>query len=201
MTLPSLAQITNYEAEAVTRPLEQYQNRPRLLALLLSFVRRCQEIENAAWDVILKRMIDNAQNAQLDTIGKLVGQIRNGQDDATYRVYITARIRINRSHGHPDDVIQVLQLIESTAFQYTEYSPASAVVSYLTPPNTSPTLLLSLAKLAIDAGVKLFLIAPFRGAPDDYVTFCDVGSVSNPDQGLGTVTSSLYGGALVSVYA
>ena len=158
MTLPQLEQIADYAGEAELRPISQYQGRPRLLAWILSYIKRCQELENAAWDVILKRMIDNAENAQLDTIGKIVGQQRNGQLDAVYRVYITARIRINRSHGHATDIIEVLQLVEAALFSYSEFTPCTAWVEYLHPPTTDPAILVALAKLAAPSGVQLFLV-------------------------------------------
>lgn len=159
MVLPKLAQIADYAVEAESRPISQYQGRPRLLALILSYVNRCQELEDAAWDVILRRMIDNAEDSQLDTIGKIVGQLRNGQDDATYRIYITARIRINRSQGHPDDVIDVLQLIDSAVFSYSEFYPCAAWIEYSEPPTASAAVLFDLARLAIASGVQLFLVA------------------------------------------
>jgi hypothetical protein len=180
MTLPQLAHIDDYADEAEVRPISQYQDKPRLRALILSYVNRCQELENAAWDVILKRMIDNAENAQLDTIGKIVGQQRRtGQSDAVYRIYITARIRINRSQGHADDVIDVLQLVEAGALTWTEYYPAGALIEYAAPTATDPTILAELARLAVAAGVRLDITAGlevdgFLLGDDDAATTVDV---------------------------
>jgi len=197
MTLPQLAQIDNYAAEAELRPISQYQGKPRLLAWILSYVRRCQELEDAAWDVILRRMIDNAENAQLDTIGKIVGQLRNGQDDPTYRIYITARIRINRSHGHPDDVISVLQLIESAAFGYGEYYPCTAWIEFTAPPSADPRVLSDLAKLAVASGVQLFLVE----AATDGLEFGDdtIGGEIDSVHGLSD-ESELTGGAIAGIW-
>lgn len=201
MTLPIFAQVTNYATEAADRPIDQYKGLPRLLGWILSYVNRCQELENAAWDVILKRMIDNAQNAQLDTIGKIVGQSRGTQADAVYRVYITARIRINRSQGHADDVISVLMLIDSAAFSWTESYPASALIQYTTTPSADPGVLLSLAKLAVSSGVQLELVAPAPGADPAYLfTASNFGDSGDPNKGFGALGSTAYGGQLSSVY-
>ena len=203
MTLPQLAQIDDYADEATTRPISQYQDRPRLLAWILSYVNRCQELEDAAWDVILKRMIDNAENAQLDTIGKIVGQLRNGQSDSVYRIYITARIRINRSQGHADDVIDVLILVEAAALAYSEYYPATSLVTYADAPATDPRILIDLGKLAISAGVRLLLTAPPPAVVAASVfTTSNYFGTSVAALGFGDYfNSGTYGGVLASLYA
>jgi len=198
MTLPRLEQIADYAVEAELRPLSQYQGKPRLLALILSYVNRCQELENAAWDVILKRMIDNAQDAQLDTIGEIVGQLRNGQTDSVYRIYITARIRINRSHGHTTDIIDVLQLIESAAFSYTEFYPCTVWLEYTEPAATAPAVLIDLAKLAAPSGVQLFLI---ETTEDDGLEFGDdtIGGEVDATHGLSD-ESEVTGGSIAGIW-
>ncbi|HYQ47146.1 MAG TPA: DUF2612 domain-containing protein [Polyangiaceae bacterium] len=202
MTLPQLAYIDDYADEASERPISQYRDKPRLLALILSYVRRCQELENAAWDVILKRMIDNAENAQLDTIGKIVGQSRGGQSDSVYRAYITARIRINRSQGHADDAIDVLMLVDAGIPAWTEYYPASARIDYTDGPATSPLILIDLAKLAIAAGVQLLLVAAPPGTEADSVfTYSNYGDPDVAGLGYGHYGSTSYGGVYASAYA
>jgi len=198
MTLPQLEQIADYAVEAELRPISQYQGRPRLLALILSYVNRCQELENAAWDVILKRMIDNAENAQLDTIGKIVGQLRSGQSDATYRVYITARIRINRSHGHAEDVIDVLKLIDSAAFSWIEYYPCTVWLEYTEPTSTDPAVLVDLARLAAPSGVQLFLV---ETAEADGLEFGDdtIGGEVDAAHGLSD-ESEVTGGTIAGIW-
>lgn len=198
MTLPTLAQITDYADEAATRPLEQYQARPRLLALILSVVNRCQELENASWDTIIRRMIDNAQDAQLDTIGKIVGQLRGGQSDDLYRIYIIARIRSNRSEGHPDDVIEVLQLIEAAAFVYTEFYPGVAVVEYQATTTTDPAVLADIAQRVVGAGVRVYIIE--QAQTDGFLLGDDtIGGEIDPAHGLSNEALST-GGYLAGIW-
>jgi hypothetical protein len=200
MTLPQLAQIDDYADEAAERPISQYQDKPRLLALILSFVRRCQELENAAWDVILKRMLDSAENAQLDTIGKIVGQSRNEQSDSVYRIYITARIRINRSQGHADDAIDVLALVDAGIPTWTEYYPAAATIEYPVAPSTDPAILVDLAKLAVAAGVRLEVIA--SSGVGGLFLFGDDASYSVADSAHGLADDGeTIGGHLSGVYS
>lgn len=199
MTLPQIEQIADYAGEAELRPISQYQGKPRLLAWILSYVNRCQELENAAWDVILKRMIDNAEAAQLDTIGKIVGQLRNRQTDGTYRIYITARIRVNRSLGHADDAIDVLRLIEAALFTYTEFYPGVAIVEYLTSPTADPRILSDIAQQAVSAGVRLFLITT-EDEDDAFLLGDDtIGGEIDADHGLSD-EAGLTGGSLAAIW-
>jgi hypothetical protein len=174
-----LQHITDHVEQAEDLLLEQYKNKPRTLALLRSFIRRCQELEDAAWEVLLQRFIDNAVGAQLDMLGRIVGQDLDGVDDETYRVYIKARIRVNRSHGRPDDVIDVLRLIETAAFIYSEQYPATAVVLYEEPSTAPDVALVDLLGATRAGGTALFLLAGDSGA-DDHFLWADVGDNEQP---------------------
>lgn len=70
-----------------------------------------QDLENAMQQVLIKRGVDTAIGYQLDVIGKIVGQARNGLDDDTYRRYVRARIRVHNSTGTVEDAIRVSDLI------------------------------------------------------------------------------------------
>jgi hypothetical protein len=175
----TLAQVTDHAEQAPELLLEQYREKPRIKALLLSYVRRCQELDDAVWDVIVKRLIDDAENAQLDAIGRIVGEERDGKPDATYRIYIAARIRINRSHGHPGDVIDVIRLIEASAFRYLEYFPASADIEFTEPPLAAPGHLLAIAQQARSAGVRLGLVASILADANSIIGSTEEGELSN----------------------
>lgn len=113
--------------------------RPAIAAILASYLEEAQELENAIWFVIYGRMLDYAEGAQLDMLGRIVGQPRNGLPDDRYVVHIRARIRINRSIGTPDDVIDVLRLVDSAAFRYTENGTARFQINYSEPPSDAAT--------------------------------------------------------------
>src|SRR5688572_13994483 len=104
----ALTKIADHVEQGLRLLLDQYKDKPRLTALLSSYLNRVQELEDAAWDVRIKRFVDDAVGAQLDGIGRIVGELRQGRDDVTYRLFILARIRVNLSFGHADDVIDVL---------------------------------------------------------------------------------------------
>ena len=79
--------------------------------LLLILISQFQDLENALIQLLNYRSIDTATGVQLDTIGKIVGQERNGLDDETYRRYCRARIAANRSSGTTNELIKVIGLI------------------------------------------------------------------------------------------
>lgn len=190
---------TEHVAVALTLFLDQFKDRPRLAALLSSYIQRVQELEDATWDVLVKRLIDSAADAQLDAIGRGVGEARDGKDDTTYRLFILARIRINMSFGHADDVIDVLNLVEAAGFLLTEYYPAAMHVEYDTVTTADPTVLIALARLAKSAGVRLQLLYGDHDVGVDGFSFCTgTTDVSTTDEGFG-LTDESTGGYLSGV--
>lgn len=79
--------------------------------LVASCIMPAQDLENALQQLKRCRFIDTAEGAQLDTLGRLVGQARDGLDDATYRRYVRARIVANFSKGRIEDLIKVVDLV------------------------------------------------------------------------------------------
>lgn len=70
-----------------------------------------QSLESALQQLLTERSIDTAVGAQLDVIGRIVGQARNGLDDDTFRRYCRARVSTNKSTGVVEDLITVTDLI------------------------------------------------------------------------------------------
>lgn len=123
---------------ALSRLIERWkaESHPNLAGLLASYTDQVQTLENAIWDVIVARLPDYAEGAQLDTLGKIVGQDRDSLGDAAYRAHIKARIRINRSFGEATDVIEMLRLITSVRFHFREGAMASFRIDFDAPPET-----------------------------------------------------------------
>lgn len=202
--------VTDHTEQALELLIEQYRGLPRLSGLIAAITNRIQELEDANWDVLNKRLLDytdrngnpaHAVAAQLDAVGRLVGQPRNGQDDATYLLYVRARIFLNKSRGRRGQIIQLIQLIEPALFTYDEFYPCTVLIQFMNGPSASPLVLTELARLAVPGGVRLQLVAPPIGANAlAMFTCCSVGDASNPDQGFGHVGSTVIGGKLTSVY-
>jgi hypothetical protein len=130
--------ITLHTPLALSRLIERWKGKPNLAALLASYTDQLQLLENVLWDIVTMRLPDYAAGTQLDTIGRIVGEPRQGQSDAQYRPRLKVRIRINQSFGTADDVIEVLQMLDpSSVFSYTELGSAAFAVEYSLPPTSA----------------------------------------------------------------
>lgn len=153
----TLEHIPNHKEAGLALLITQYQDKPRLAALLGAFLDEAQLLEDATWEVILGRLIDDAVGAQLVTLGRLVGQEPIGADDDEFRLYIKARIAVNSSDGTGDDVMNVAALLlEGSPWTYEELYPASIIIEALELPGYAATIA-HLLKLARAAGVALSL--------------------------------------------
>jgi hypothetical protein len=82
-----------------------------VVKLLTALLTPINDLEQVMMAVLTQRNIDTAVGAQLDIVGKVVGQSRQGLDDDTYRRYCRARVVANRSSGVTEDLIKVADLI------------------------------------------------------------------------------------------
>lgn len=112
--------------------LEQFKNRKNIEALLHAYLGQCQILENTFWDIINSRLLNTAVGNQLDGLGDLVGESRLGRNDTDYRAAVRLRVRVNRSQGRAEDVMQVANLAAVAAggvAEYQEFFPAVWVVT------------------------------------------------------------------------
>lgn len=90
-----------------------------------------QPVENMMQQLLLQRTVDNAVGTQLDVVGRLVGQDRNGLDDDTFRRYCRANISAHRSKGTVEDLLRVIDLVifdTAASYKVVQSSPATVVV-------------------------------------------------------------------------
>lgn len=111
------------------RFLSKEKNSAVLRAWVASYLTRVQELEDTAWLVLNSRTL-SGEGAQLDAIGRLLLCPRAGLSDANYKIALRARIRILRSSGLPEDLIDVarLSLPEGYTFTYDEAYPKTSLV-------------------------------------------------------------------------
>lgn len=119
----------DYAAVAVPRLTGQFENSPKLKALMAAIVGPLTTLESDADALIAERWIDTAIGKQLDGCGHIVGESRQGRDDAAYRVVIKFRVFVNISKGTPTDLIRGLKFLTNpTDCQYLEAYPATALL-------------------------------------------------------------------------
>lgn len=137
--------------------------RPRLRALLASFIGPLQAAETATWSVWDALLAPTG--AELDDRGSIVGAGRDGLDDDTYERLILAQIAANRSHAHASDLEQILipMLPEGSTYTVRDAPPAGIRIDVLGPFAVVQTMrLLTLAK---GAGIALHLV--YEHDPDN----------------------------------
>jgi hypothetical protein len=148
--------------EALVRLVGPFWGRPRIAALLQSYIDPIQALENAAWEVIDARHVDTATGVHLDTLGAIVGQPRFTSDDDTYRNVIRAKIAANRSKGTTDSLIAVVRLAGdvSSPVQVTHVGPAVVRITLTeTVDAAGLSALAFILPKARAAGVRLGLLA------------------------------------------
>jgi hypothetical protein len=109
----------NHTTQAAGRVVDVL-SKPKLLALLNSYTEELQEVEALFWTILRARFPDYAEGVQLDVLGRVVGEERNGRSDLRYRARIKIRILINLSYGSAPEVIRILRTMGLAVFRLTE---------------------------------------------------------------------------------
>ncbi len=112
-------------ATTLKRLLWQFRGQPNIEAILSSYLVQCQELENMFIDLLILRRLENAEGAQLDGIGSIVGELRLGQNDTDYRAAIFGRVRRNRGNARVEDIILLFVLLLGPAFPIEVVQSAS----------------------------------------------------------------------------
>ena len=144
MPIPAVDNAHVTEGAALTT--SRYASAKAVQGIIKSLMLRFQQVENDYWTFINGVQIANHPMAGgpwsiLDQIGGIVGLPRNGLADADYVPALKIQIRINRSNGLAEDIIQITGLVVSGAI-YNEWWPAAFEVGVF---NTTGSIALALA--------------------------------------------------------
>lgn len=120
--------------ESETFRLAQYiRGKPNMEAVLDAHGLSAEALAEAFTQLDTDRLTDNAFGAQLDLLGEIVGQPREGLSDDEYRPRLQAKILLNRCSGTVEEILTIFELIapDGTVLKLEEYFPASlALVLY-----------------------------------------------------------------------
>ena len=175
-----LDQITNHIQLGVSRLLEEYQFQLKTTAhpgipttlddnpltgykvnlvkrlITALYLKQIQYLEDVAFTLLSRLNIDVMTGVNLDGIGQLVNQTRNGLDDATYRIMLKGKIVANNSNGTTEDIIATYKAMVPLATEVTvrEGWPASIEVAANSPPLPGTSAIVKQnMKLATSAGI------------------------------------------------
>ncbi len=132
--MPDISEITNHEALALARLLQQFRAKDRIEAIVEVIGARAQLLETDFHDLIVECFLANAVGAQLDQYGALLGLPRGTADDTRYRALLGAQVQILYSSGTPDELLAILALLADvliTVTSITEPAPATIRMEYI----------------------------------------------------------------------
>jgi len=101
-----IIKITDYDVN-LQLLLQQYKNKPRFKSILEASNNQADDLEDGLFEIRDDYWVTTATGVQLDTIGEIVGEERNGRNDTDYRQAILFRIQTNYGSGEPETVIFV----------------------------------------------------------------------------------------------
>lgn len=162
-------------SDALDRMPQQMRDDPNAVALFEVLMVPFQQLEDAALAVLTQRSVDTAVGAQLDVIGRVVGQPRGDLDDATMRRYIRARILANRSRGIREDLIAVVLAVLvglGARVQVVDEGTCEVVlrVDNIATTDANAAALLEFGQIAAAAGVRV-IIETLPDTSDNSFTF------------------------------
>lgn len=101
----------DWETRLLGRLYWQFRSKPRIVAWTRMIARQVQDVEDVFQAILSIVSIDDSVGAQLDNLGRFLGQPRAGLDDDTYRLYLKARIIANKSDGTPEAIYKVFRAL------------------------------------------------------------------------------------------
>ena len=104
----TISEVTTHVAEAQDNVVEQFRGKTTLAALIESWVQQIQDLETAAFEVLEDTLLSTAVGVQLDGIGEVLNEERQGKSDADYRVALAAIINVRNSEATCEDLIELV---------------------------------------------------------------------------------------------
>lgn len=176
--------ITNHTEQALDRLIGQYKELPNIAALITIYVDRLQALETVFFDIIEKRRFLAAKDAQLDDIGLILDQDREGLSDDDYRIILLGRIAEYNSEGTAEELISIyFLLMNPISVQLIDTPPASFTINaFGANPIGSTALISTIFSNAVAEGVGFTATqstaTPFGFEDDPNAFGMDVGELA-----------------------
>lgn len=119
----------DYAEIGLERLTSYFDNAPKFRALVAGILSYFTDLEDQAELIRLNRWIDTGEGVQLDLLGTIVGEARQGRLDPAYRNALRFRIFINTSRGTIPDLLTALAYVSGgNDQQYIEMKPMQALL-------------------------------------------------------------------------
>ena len=187
---------TAHVAEGLALLTEQFKGKPVIEGILKAWLAQVQSAEDVTFEVIQSRNLQGV-GVQLDILGSLVGETRQGRTDAEYAPAIGLRIQVNQSDGSTRAILDIIKnflglygLSDSTVV-YSESQPARFRVETTTLTTVRAAALLRILLQAKPAGVALEFIGngdPAPGSTGNEIIYDHVTSLPTVPRGFAHTT-------------
>lgn len=184
---------------ALNRLLYGFQgaDQPNIQAIISTLSAQAEELEAMFLD-LCSETIDTAVGAQLDGLGRVVGELRLGRSDVDYRAAIQSRIVINKGNATIEDILFVMGSVLPAGFpmQLTEPADATVWVDFLqalTASEPSGEVLASLLDRASGAGIGHAVFFGGFPAAERFTFAPGLVPVADTDLGYGDVAQTIGG--------
>lgn len=130
----SLVRYEQHVPEALVSLAPPWWGKPRIAALLASYLERIQDVEDDLWEILDIRTLENADLPRLKILGSLIGQPRLLFSEEMYRRVLQARALANVSRGRASDILAVLEvLVGAGDYFIAEAGNATLLLSVFVP--------------------------------------------------------------------
>lgn len=101
--------ISDWRARLRARLYLQFKDKPRFQQFADLIAAQAQDLEDAFQSLFTIASIDDSEGAQLEVLGRRVGQTNLGWEDASYQLFLKARVLINKSYGSIEQLYAILR--------------------------------------------------------------------------------------------
>ncbi len=185
---------SKHTEEALALLTDMFKDKPVIAGIIRSIADEIQRLEDSTWQLINGLMLANAVGDVLDKYGSIVLVPRTGMTDSEYKIAILLKIRVLRSQGLAEDVIQSTSIVLAS-FVYAEYAPAGWTVTSFDVSHAD--ILLRLLGKAKAAGTRGNFIFTSWAPGNDIIWGSTVGTVTAA-KGFGDKISGIQRNMMVS---
>ena len=110
-----IVQITDYDVN-LSLLIEEYKDKEKFIGVLKAAADQSDDLEAAAFEVRDEFWLDTAEGVQLNVIGDIQKESRQGRNDTDYRAAIKVRITVNNGSGESETFYTALTQIYGATY-------------------------------------------------------------------------------------
>jgi hypothetical protein len=177
----TLAQVETHEPRGLLKLAPPFWGLPRIASWLIAYLAEVQALEDAVWSYLDGLDVDTCERWVLERLASIVGETARPDDTEALRLYVKARILVNRSDGTPGAIAEVIQVLTDGEVHVLDHSEEVRVLQYTSPPTDA------------DVAAEILDDAVTAGKQSVWLTGCGDGSIRFPAYGAAGDASRRFG--------